>query len=293
MSAQEPSQDALKAEAVSRLKNSTNYYDALGVKADASPSDIKKAYFGISKLVHPDKNPNDPDATKNFQTLGKIYETLSDSKTRQEYDNSLKSEASQKSRERAESPKTEKRQAPQERYQDSANFKPQAEQSAPPKEKRAPQGASQSNPDEDMDDDLDDDWDADDFDDMDLDDADELEDMDLDDSDDMDMEDIDGRFVHLLRKLATPDEFEEVEKQNHSFLANFIELLINSIIDMCEDIMSHDQTMSHDPFSHLSPMAVDSELDFGTIPLNDPSSSKDQSSPVEEPAPVDGLRNKI
>ncbi|XP_058264014.1 dnaJ homolog subfamily B member 9 [Hemibagrus wyckioides] len=62
-----------------------DYYEILGVPKDASERQIKKAFHKLAMKYHPDKNKS-PDAESKFREIAEAYETLSDSKRRQEYD---------------------------------------------------------------------------------------------------------------------------------------------------------------------------------------------------------------
>jgi molecular chaperone DnaJ len=63
-----------------------DYYDVLGVKRDAAPDEIKKAYRQLALKNHPDKNPGDAEAEKRFKEAAEAYEVLSDQSKRQRYD---------------------------------------------------------------------------------------------------------------------------------------------------------------------------------------------------------------
>ena len=61
-------------------------YEIIGVDKSASNNDIKKSYRKIAMKYHPDKNPNDTEAEKNFKEAAEAYSILSDDNKRQKYD---------------------------------------------------------------------------------------------------------------------------------------------------------------------------------------------------------------
>ena len=64
---------------------SQDLYDLLGVARDADADTIKKAYRKRARQLHPDVNP-DPEASAQFQEVGRAYEVLSDPQKRAAYD---------------------------------------------------------------------------------------------------------------------------------------------------------------------------------------------------------------
>jgi curved DNA-binding protein len=63
-----------------------DYYKILGIDKSATPKDIKNAYRKLARKFHPDLNPNDKDAKKNFQQINEANEVLSDPEKRQKFD---------------------------------------------------------------------------------------------------------------------------------------------------------------------------------------------------------------
>jgi curved DNA-binding protein len=63
-----------------------DYYKTLGVDKTAMPKDIKSAYRKLARKYHPDLNPDDKDAKRNFQQINEANEVLSDPEKRKKYD---------------------------------------------------------------------------------------------------------------------------------------------------------------------------------------------------------------
>ncbi len=66
--------------------NFVDYYKVLGIPKTAKQDDIKKAYRKLARKYHPDLNPKDTDAKKNFQQINEANEVLSDPEKRKKYD---------------------------------------------------------------------------------------------------------------------------------------------------------------------------------------------------------------
>jgi molecular chaperone DnaJ len=63
-----------------------DYYKVLGVKRDAKPDEIKKAYRRLARKYHPDVNPGDKSAEERFKLITEAHDILSDEKKRKVYD---------------------------------------------------------------------------------------------------------------------------------------------------------------------------------------------------------------
>lgn len=67
-------------------ENTKDLYAILETTKTASEDEIKKAYKKSALKHHPDRNPNNPDATAKFQEVGKAFATLGDPEKRKRYD---------------------------------------------------------------------------------------------------------------------------------------------------------------------------------------------------------------
>jgi DnaJ family protein C protein 5 len=72
-----------------RTKLSTtgeSLYEILDLPKTATADDVKKMYRRLALKYHPDKNPNNPEATERFKELNRAHSVLSDSTKRNIYD---------------------------------------------------------------------------------------------------------------------------------------------------------------------------------------------------------------
>lgn len=61
-----------------------NYYNLLGLSYDATQDEIRKTYFELAKIYHPDTNDS-IDTKEKFIQIQRAYEVLSNEETRKEY----------------------------------------------------------------------------------------------------------------------------------------------------------------------------------------------------------------
>lgn len=65
-----------------------SHYDVLGITPKATQTDIKSAYYKLSKVYHPDKSSNEESAKK-FRAITEAYEVLGNVKLKKMYDKGL------------------------------------------------------------------------------------------------------------------------------------------------------------------------------------------------------------
>ncbi|KAK4438860.1 Chaperone protein DnaJ [Sesamum alatum] len=63
-----------------------DYYAVLGLLPDATPEQIKKAYYSCMKACHPDLSGDDPETTNFCMFINEVYDVLSDPVQRMVYD---------------------------------------------------------------------------------------------------------------------------------------------------------------------------------------------------------------
>jgi molecular chaperone DnaJ len=66
-----------------------DHYTLLGLRRDASLDEIKKAYRKLAMRHHPDRTQNNPSDTEIFKAVALAFATLSNPKSRAEYDRLL------------------------------------------------------------------------------------------------------------------------------------------------------------------------------------------------------------
>src|SRR3954462_1207399 len=67
------------------MANRRDYYELLGVSRTADEGEIKKAFRGLARTLHPDVS-QEPDAEERFREVVEAYEVLSKRETRELYD---------------------------------------------------------------------------------------------------------------------------------------------------------------------------------------------------------------
>ncbi|MEK6702683.1 MAG: molecular chaperone DnaJ [Planctomycetota bacterium] len=68
------------------MSTTRDYYEILSIEKTADGEEIKRSYRRLAMKYHPDRNPGDAEAEKNFKEAAAAYEVLSDPQKKQIYD---------------------------------------------------------------------------------------------------------------------------------------------------------------------------------------------------------------
>src|SRR5271155_1534274 len=63
-----------------------DYYKTLGVERSATEAQIKSAFRKLARKHHPDVNPNNKEAERQFKEVNEAYQVLGDKEKRKRYD---------------------------------------------------------------------------------------------------------------------------------------------------------------------------------------------------------------
>ncbi|KAI0885726.1 DnaJ-domain-containing protein [Annulohypoxylon maeteangense] len=69
-----------------QIDSSKNHYETLKLQPGATPAEIKKSFYSLSKTHHPDHNPSNPHASRRFMRISEAYSILSIPAKRATYD---------------------------------------------------------------------------------------------------------------------------------------------------------------------------------------------------------------
>ncbi len=93
-------------EYLERVENAETYYDVLGVESDADAETLKKSYFSLARMFHPDRFHAEGGETfhriqQAFTELAQANETLKNTETRELYDYRMRKELADREKRRA------------------------------------------------------------------------------------------------------------------------------------------------------------------------------------------------
>ncbi|KAI7549605.1 hypothetical protein KC331_g3693 [Hortaea werneckii] len=69
-----------------RQESANNFYEVLDLPTTASPGEIKKQFYKLSKAHHPDLHPEDPHAAQRFVRISEAHATLGSPEKKEKYD---------------------------------------------------------------------------------------------------------------------------------------------------------------------------------------------------------------